>query len=352
VADSITVTLEDSTGSPVTLFVGEVSDWSTSIYDAGIKNTAAATIRITAISNIAKLFRRQLFAGGKAVQKDGDRILDILLDAYALPWENAEGTWNDYTTQTWETVDPAIDFTIVDTPGTYDIAALPVQDGGYVAGSLAGETGLSGGGLVYETADGRVGYADFLRRFDNAQAGYLAISASTLTAAQVTTSSQIADLANAVVVRYAAGEVERSDADSINTYGRLTQNLLTVLNDQGDAETFGDRYLANHSEPVTSFESANVRLDQGLDTTLLDAFIGIEVNDAVEINNLPVTLGVTNFAGFVEGVVFSIDPYRADLQLLVSAANLSLGPAFWASLPAIAWNEVDATLQWTQAGSL
>lgn len=352
VADNVTVTLQNSAGQPVTLFVGEVSDWSTRIYDSGIMNQPAATIRITAISTLANLFRRQVFADGQPVQRDGERILDILLDSSALPWEEAPGIWDDYTNQTWETVDPAIDFNIVDTPGQYDVEALPAFDGGYTAGSIAGETGLSGGGLVYETADGRVGYADFLRRFNNSQDGYLMIPADKITASQVSTSSQIADLTNDVIVAFAGGEVQRTDPDSIQQYTRRTQRLQTVLNNAGDAETFGDRYLAGHSQPFIVFESANIRLDQNVDAQLLDALIGIEINDAVEIDGLPATLGLTAFGGFVEGVLFSIDPFRTDLQLLVSSANLSLGPAFWASLPSIAWQDVDQDLQWSQAGSI
>jgi hypothetical protein len=354
VADSVVVTLQDSAGSPVTLFVGEVSDWSTSIYDAGISNTAAAEIRVTAVSNLAKLFRRQVFDGGRSVEKDGERIEAIIVDALALRWNDTPGTWDSYSTETWDTIDTAIDYSIIDTPGLYDIVALAAQTGGYNSGSIAGITGLSASGLLYETADGRIGYADRERRFDNATAGYLDVPAAKLTASQLSTTSQIADLANSVVVTYGNNQqVTDQDTASIDQYSLFNQSLNTVLNDQSDAETLAELYLLRHAYPFVSFESANVRLDQGLDNTLLDNLLGIEVNDAVEIDGLPATLGLSTFTGFVEGVVFNIDPYRADLQLLISAANLSLGPVFWSAVgDTIAWNDVDPTLQWQDARSI
>lgn len=352
VADSVVVTLEDSAGSPVTLFVGEVSDWSTAIYDAGIMNTAAAAIRVTAVSNLAKFYRRQVFFNGRSVEKDGDRVLATLLDGLAIKWEDATGSWNSYTTETWETFEPFLDFSIIDTPGLFDVSALTPNDGGYNAGSTATSAGLSTNGLLYETADGRIGYADGQRRRTNTLNGYLAIPSNILTASQITTGSQLADLANEVVVIYGGGETVRTDQASIDTYGKLNQSLNTVLANLGDAENFGDDYLANHSQPTIQFESAEMRLDQNLNSTLLDNLINCEINDPIEINALPATLGITTFAGFVEGVLFNIDPYRASLQLFVSSANLSLGPIFWAAFPSIAWEDVDSTLQWSQAGVL
>jgi hypothetical protein len=353
VADSVTVTVEDSTGNPVTLFVGEVSDWSTAIYDAGIQNSPAAQIRITALSNLARLFRRQVLAAGRSVEKDGDRVEAIILEGLGVSWSDAQGTWNDYTAETWESVDSAIDFSLIDTPGLYDIEALSAQTGGYNAGSTAGITGLSASGLLYETADGRIGYADALRRRNNAAAGYLAVPANTLSAAQISTTSQLADLANSVVVSYAGGEVTDEDAVSIGLYTKYAQQLVTVLNDQGDAETFAEVFLERHAYPIIKFEAASLRLDQGLSNTLLDDLLAVEVNDAIEIDTLPATLGLTTFTGFVEGIIFNIDPYRAELQLLLSDTNLSVGPVFWAAAPnLLAWEDVNPVLQWQDARSI
>lgn len=353
VADDVTVTLQDSAGSPVTLFVGEVSDWSTAIYDAGIMNTAAAAISITAVSSLARLFRRQVLADGRAVEKDGDRIEAILIEGLAQSWQEATGTWNDYTTETWDTVDPDLNVADIDTPGLFDIEALPAQTGGYNANSTAGITGLSAGGLLYENADGTIGYADRLRRFTNASAGYLNIPASTLTASAVSTSSQLADVANAVVVSYADGEVTDEDTASIGEYGRFSQSLQTVLNNLGDAENLAELFLERHAFPTVQFDSATVRLDQGLTNTLLDNLLALEVNDAVEIDGLPITLGLTTFTGFVEGIVVNVDPFKSDMRLLVSSAELSLGPVFWAAVAnTIAWEDVDAALQWQDARSI
>jgi hypothetical protein len=353
VADRLVVTLEDSGGTPITLFVGEISDFATSIYDAGIRNAPAARIQITAVSGLAKLQRRQVFALGRPVEKDGERVLDIIASGLATPWQNAEGQWEDYTTETWATFDTNIDFDIIDSPGLFDIAALPAQDGGYPAGQIAGIAGLSANGLLYETADGRIGYADGLRRFTNVQAGYLQVPAATLSAAQVETSSQLADLANVVVVQYAGGEVSESDQDSIIQFGEFAQTLNTQLENQSAAQQRAETYLETHAFPSVQFETAAIRLEQDLDNSLRDALIGLEVNDPVEIDDLPVSIGLTTFSGFVEGLVFTIDPFRAAIELNVSAAVLSIGPTFWAAVPAnIAWEDLNANLQWQDARSI
>jgi hypothetical protein len=353
VADSLVVTLEDTAGTPVTLFVGEISDFATTIYDAGIRNAAAARIQITAVSNLAKLQRRQVFDIGRPVEMDGDRVLAIIVDGLAARWENAQGDWESLTTQTWQTYDTNIAFDLIDNPGLFDIAALPAQDGGYSAGQIAGEAGLSANGLLYETADGRIGYADGLRRITNVQAGYLQVPAITLSAAQVETTSQLADLANVVVVQYATGEVTETDSTSLQQFGEFSQTLNTRLENLSDAENRAETYLETHAFPTVQFEKAAIRLEQDLDGTLRDALISVEVNDPVEIDNLPISIGLTTFTGFVEGVTFSIDPFRAAIELTVSAAELSIGPTFWAAVPTgIAWEDVDTNLQWQDARSI
>lgn len=352
VADPIVITLKDTAGIPVTLFVGEVSDWSTTIYDAGIKNSAAAKTKITAVSNLAKLQRRQVFPTGRPVEKDGERVFEILLDGLGSKWEDLVGTWNDLGNATWQELDAAIDFNIVDTPGLFDVISLDPQDGGYNAGQTAGDAGLSAGGLLFETADGRIGYADGLRRFTNANAGYMQIPAGVLSSSQVTSSQQIAELANVVTVDYAGGEKTVTDPASIEQFGRLTQKLSTVLENETDAAQRAQAYLEAHSAPAISFESASIRLEQEITDTLRDNLLALEVNDAVEIDELPATLGVTTFAGFVEGVVYTIDPFRANIELQLSSANLSLGPLFWAALPEVAWQDLPADLQWQNLGSL
>jgi len=240
----------------------------------------------------------------------------------------------------------------VDTPGLFDIIALDPRPEGYEAGNIAGEAGLSTGGLLYETADGRIGYADQTRRRANAIAGYKQIPAHVLQANQVATTSQAADLANVVIVRYDGGEVTLEDPASVEQFGRLVQRLQTELVEEAEATLFGQAYLEAHAVPQVNFEAAAIRLEQDLPAGLRDTLLSLEVNDAVEIDDLPPTLGLTTFAGFLEGVTITIDPFRASYELTLSAANLSIGPLFWAVLPAIAWQDLPDDLQWQNFGSL
>jgi hypothetical protein len=64
----------------------------------------------------------------------------------------------------------------------------------------------------------------------------------------------------------------------------------------------------------------------------------------VEFTGLPTALGLGGtFRGFVEGVEWSVDPFRTDVGLFLSDAQLSLGNLWF--------GRVDGTLTWSAVGS-
>jgi hypothetical protein len=328
VGANVTITLENSAGTPVTLFVGQVSDFKTSIYDAGIANTPAAQISIQAVSNLAKMLYRTVFrrpfTDAYGPQLDGQRITEVLEQAGFVTWEEAAGNWEDQTT-TWADYGDIFELDVID-PGIFTFEGLPIDDAGYNASSQLTTTAAFALGNVYETRDGKIGYADINRRFNNATAGYLLIDSDVVTANSLQTSASVSDILNVITIQNEPDETQ-VDRASVATFGRRQQTInppfLSVFNVL-DKVLLAQSILTQRSQPRIEFENVVIRLDQDLDNTLRNNLIEIEVNDAVEIDNLPVTLGLTDFEGFVEGVNFTIDPFRTSLQLFISDKDLSL----------------------------
>jgi hypothetical protein len=326
VGANVTITLENSAGTPVTLFVGEVSDFKTSIYDAGIANTPAAQISIQAVSNLAKMLYRTVFRSAftdayVTLQLDGQRITEVLEQAGYVTWEEAAGNWEDQTT-TWADYGDIFELDVID-PGIFTFQPLPINDAGYNASSQLVTTAAFALGNVYETRDGKIGYADINRRFNNATAGYLLIDSDVVTARSLQTTASLSDIFNVITIQNEPTETQ-VDRASVATFGRRQQTIDPPFLYFFDYILLAQSILTQRSQPRIEFENVVIRLDQDLDNTLRNSLIEIEVNDAVEIDNLPVTLGLTDFEGFVEGVNFIIDPFRTSLQLFISDKDLSL----------------------------
>lgn len=355
VLDTLTVTLDDSATLPVTVFTGKVSDWSAVLYDTGHESgTAKSIVTVIAVAPLASLNRRAVAAAGLAAQKDGTRILNLVAAGLASSWEETPGTWATVASAstTWGTFDAGFDSALIDTPGVFDIAALAAEPGGYNPLTEGYLTAVSGRGILWDTADGYVAYADANRRETSANAGYLELPGSVINAGQLTTSSQFSDIVNRVAIDYDGGRVQVSDAESILTFGVLARQFTTNLAGSTAAEAWGVDYIEDHAGESINLPSVTSRLDGIADDTLRDALIDIDVNDPVFLTGLPATLGVTALPAFVEGVHWAIDRERVSLTMNVSDAALSIGSVRWENAPAtLRWNQVAATLTWEDARS-
>ena len=351
VTKPISIKLKNSAGVDVTLFTGRISDWSTSVYDAGIKNTAAAIYQITATGPLARLNRRTVLASGRPEEKDGTRIEAILGEAFATPWEDASGTWNE-AENTWEAYEPEVDPALVDTPGVYDIIALAASDG-VNALSHAAAVASSAAGVLYETGEGRIGYADALRRPQNAADGYLNVPATVIDAGSVSTVQRDADIVNTVTVNYGvAASVQESDTASVAQYGENARVFSTLLANLSDAQLRAADIVDTQAFPTVNFERFGVILHGDINDSLRDALIAAEINDAILVQNMPATLGRTNLAGFVEGLTYTVTPFEAGVSVALSDAPLSIGTAAWNQLPLLAWENVAPSIQWADARSI
>lgn len=343
------VTVEDSTTADVALFSGLVTDVSRQLYDPGLTGDPASITQVSAVGPLARMARRQIFASGRPAETDGDRIAAAIADGLAASWEETAGTWATVATSTatWTSIDP-IDLDLIDA-GLFDLAALPAQGGGRTAYQAASEASFSGEGVLYETGDGFVGW-------DNADSrgtspDYLDIAGNLLRADGITTDTSLTDLVNRVEVVHDEGVALATEPESIIQFGRYDRRIDTQLANASNAETRAAKFIERHAFPLDNLSAVTIRVD-GLPDSTADDLLSIDINKPVFLTDLPDTIGVTQLPGFVEGVEYRIDPYRLEITLNVSDAQLSIGDSRWSQVPAtLRWNQVDATLTWEDARS-
>ena len=298
--------------------------------------------RLTAVGPLARLNRRTVLFDGRPSEDDGDRVEAAIIAGLAVPfeelplalaWEDAEGTFATFD---------GIDDSLID-PGVFTLAALGTAESGYNPLRVAQEAAFSGLGMIYETADGQVAYADAARRADNADTGYTPIDSDILDVEGVQVSSQLADITNRVTVTFDTGAVTLTDEESLVEFGQFAQQFDTLLVNESNAEQWGERYVENHALPV--FRADQFRLNlASVPIELVDTLLTVEPNDALQFTGLPTALGLgATFEGFVEGVEWAIDPFRTDVGLFVSDAQLSLGNIWF--------GRVDGTLAWSAVGT-
>ena len=349
--DRVTFTIDDSNGDPVTVFVGQVSDTSAVLFDTGVESgTAGSVVTIIAVGPLANASRRIVAVDGRPAEQDGDRIAALMFEALGQAWEETGGTWAQQQ-GTWATFDPGLDLDRIDTPGVFDIAALPPADDGYTALAQGYLTGISAQGILYDDRDGFIAYADADRRVDTDQADdYLTLPAGVVSAQQLTVTSFAGDITTSVSVAFAGGEVIVTDAGALLEFGRLTRQFQTNLANLSNADAWAERYLVGHSGPVRKLGQVAARLDLLADDQLRDDLLAIDVNAGVRLTGIPATLGLTFVKTFVEGITWQVDRERIQVALDLSDAALSVGFQRWSSVNvSLRWEDVDATLEWQDA---
>jgi hypothetical protein len=339
----ITVAKSDTTAVP--LFVGNVTDITSSLFDAGIAQTAGSITTVTAVGPLARASRRLVLPDGRAAETDGERIAAALAEALGTTWEELPyTTWASIPADvTWATLPGQYDPDYIDA-GVFDIVALPAQAGGHDALTVALEASRSGQGVLYERGDGFIAWANADERAT--ATNYYDLEPELLQAANLETFTSAADIVNVVEVTYDGGTASAQDDDSIPTYGRWQRRIETLLVNETNGQQYADAWISRHAYPTVNLRRVTVRLD-GLPDTTADDLLDLDINSAITVQNLPRTLGIVDLPGFVEGVEWRIDPYRAEVSYLISDANLSTGDLRWAQLPAtLEWADLDAMLEW------
>jgi hypothetical protein len=353
VSQSVSIELEDSTGTFVPIFGGTISDLELSI--AQIGNVGySQSYKITALGALAKL-PKTLFNLALNQDFDGDQIYEILKETLFGQWGQVPAalTWASYDLAvTWANAENS-GLGEVDRPGDYlmiNRGADPVD-----SYSLASQIALSGLGYLYESATGQIGYADSTHRTEYLSAnGYVNLSAAQARAAGLMIRTRAGDVRNDVTIQYgasAASHVEARDQQSIGLYGSLAQVFTTYLKNTGDAEDQADFYLELRAYPRAVFDSisydlTNAQIDDSDRDSLINVFMGMPVN----ISNLPLNMNSGDFLGFVEGWTLQAGYNELSIQLFVSPISFSLQAMRWNSVPVVElWSTVNPLLTWENA---
>jgi len=353
VTEPILLELKNSSGTYVTVFGGEVSD-----FNIGVRSPEEAgyvtTGKILGIGSLARL-TKAVYNTALAEGLDGAQIAAILGSALNLTWAEVTPTltWDTYpATQTWADAESYIG--TIDA-GFYTMISL-AANATAKSQTLADQIATSALGQLYEEKDGDVSYDDADHRSNYLAAnGFTNLDGSYATPSSIQSQTQIARIRNSLIFKYGTGYASTystSDTDSIASYGLFERSVDSNIKNLADITDIASRELNLRKNPRGSLGAITFRLDNpDMPSAMLDSLIGVFFGQPVLINNLPSNLLGGEFDGFVENVALRATPSVVDITLYVSATDFSLSTTQWETvLPAsLVWNDVNAILTWTNA---
>jgi hypothetical protein len=353
VTEPITLELKNGSGTYVTVFGGEVSD-----FNIGVRSPEETgyitTGTILGIGSLAKL-TKAVYNTALSEGLDGAQIAAILGAALNLSWAEVTPTvtWDTYpATVTWDHAESYIG--TIDS-GFYTMIALAASATAK-SQTLADQIATSALGQVYEEKDGDVSYDDADHRSNTlATNGYTFLDGAFASPSSIKSTTQIARIRNSLIYRYATGygsTYSTSDADSIASYGLFERSFDSNIKNLADITDIANRELNLRRVPKGSLGAITFRLDNpDMTTAMLDSLVGVYFGQPVLINNLPSNLLGGTFEGFVENVALRATPSYVEITLYISATEFSLSTTQWDTvLPStITWATTNATLIWNNA---
>jgi hypothetical protein len=353
VTESILLELKNSSGTYVTVFGGEVSDFNIGVRSPD-ETGFITTGTVLGIGALAKL-TKAVYNTALAEALDGAQIAEILGAALNLSWAEVTPTltWDTYpATVTWAEAENYIG--TIDS-GFYTMINLAASATAK-SQTLVDQIATSALGQIYEEKDGDVSYDDADHRSNYLAAnGFTNLDGSYATPSSIQSQTQIARIRNSLIYKYAAGYASTystSDSDSIASYGLFEKSAESNIKSLLDITDIASRELNLRKNPRGSLGAIKFRLDNpDMPSAMLDNLIGIFFGQPVLITNLPSNLLDGTFDGFVENVALTATPTYVDMTLYVSATDFSLSTTQWETvLPAsLIWTGVNATLTWTNA---
>lgn len=353
VGSGITVEVTDSLGAYVPIFGGNISDFTITVNSAGSRGyTTVATI--TALGALAKL--PKIIDPGILTQDfDGDQIYS-LLSGYLL------GSWNDVpAAQTWATYNPTetwenavnIGLGDIDQPGDYDMISRSSSNADLY--SLCTAIATSAFGVLYEDANGNIGYADSTHRQDYLENnGYTTLDANHANGLGLSATTRAGDLRNSFTIVYDNnGNQTYTATDPISqaTYGVYAENYTSRIKNTVDAEALADRYIELRANPYPKFQSITFVLgNPEIDDADRDALINIFLGQPVWIQNLPPNITGGSFQGYIEGWTFRASLNNLTVTFNASPVNFSQVAVKWEQVNATeTWNTINTSLTWLDA---
>ena len=353
VTEPILLELKNSSGTYVTVFGGEVSDFNIGVRSPE-ESGYVTTGTILGIGSLARL-TKAIYNTALAEGLDGAQIAAILGSALNLSWAEVTPTvtWNTYpATTTWNDAESYVGE--VDS-GFYTMIAVAASASAK-SQSLVDQISNSALGQIYEEKDGDVSYADADHRSNNLAAnGYTMLDGAYATPTSISSTTQTSRIRNSLIYRYATGygsTYSTSDTDSIASYGLFERSFDSNIKNLADITDIATRELNLRRSPREQLGVITFRLDNpDIGNAMLDSLIGIYFGQPVLISNLPSNMLGGTFDGFVENVALRATPTFVDITLYVTATDLSLSTTQWETVipSSLAWTGVNGTLIWNNA---
>ena len=353
VTEPILLELKNSSGTYVTVFGGEVSD-----FNIGVRSPEETgyitTGTILGIGSLARL-TKAIFNAALAEGLDGAQISEIL-------GASLYGRWGEVTpTTTWDTYPATVTWAEAETyigtidSGFYTMIAVAASSSAK-SQTLADQIASSALGQLHEDNDGNVSYDDADHRSTYLAAnGFTNLDGSYATPTSIASTTQLARIRNSLIYRYATGygsTYTTSDSDSIGSYGLFERSFDSNIKNFADITDIASRELKLRANPRSSLGAITFRLDNpDMPDTMRNDLISVFFGEPVLITNLPSNLLDGQFDGFVENVALRATPSFTEITLFVSATDFSLSTTQWETvLPAsLDWDGVNAILTWTNA---
>jgi len=321
--ENVVITVDNFTGTPVTVFTGKVSSITNSVQAVG-SSAKVIISTVTAVGPLAEMARVITHTTSWPKEYDDDRLDRILTDSGV-----------------------AID--VIDTPGIYEFtsaAANPTD-----CYSAAAYYAAMAFGYIYETTSGEVGYANESRRgVEAATNGYFNIPSNVILGNSIQSEINTNNLVNDVLLEYKANAtVSATSASSITNFGLRATDILTELENGTEAQFQADRYIILRSTPETVIQSFTVQLNApAITSTVLNGLIAVYMGKPIQVSAFPSAIFNGIFRGFVEGWTLTISQNTATLNLNVTKNTLSITPTRWQDvLPTLIWNDVDPAVEWS-----
>ena len=353
VTEPITLELKNTSGTYVTVFGGEVSDFTIGVRSPD-ESGYVTTGTILGIGSLAKL-TKAVYNTALAEGLDGAQIADILGAALNLDWDEVTPTvtWATYpATTTWDEAETYI--------GTIDSGFYTMisQAASATAKSstLVNQIANSALGQISEGKNGDVNYDDADHRSNVlATDGYTYLDGSYATPSSIQSQTQLARIRNSLIYKYGTGygsTYSTSDTDSIASYGLFERSFESNIKGLTDITEIANRELNLRRIPKGSLGAITFRLDNpNMPSAMLDSLINVYFGEPVLIENLPSNLLGGTFEGFVENVAVRATPTYVDITLYITATEFSLSTTQWDTvLPStITWATTNGTLTWNNA---
>jgi hypothetical protein len=353
VTEPILLELKNSSGTYITVFGGEVSD-----FNIGVRSPEETgyitTGTILGIGSLARL-TKAIYNTALAEGLDGAQIAEILGAALNLTWAEVTPTvtWDTYPADvTWANAESYIG--TIDS-GFYTMIAL-AANASAKSQSLADQIANSALGQLHEENDGNVSYDDADHRSNYLAAnGFTNLDGAYASPSSITSTTQTGRIRNSLIYRYATGygsTYSTSDSDSIASYGLFERSFDSNIKNLADITDIASRELKLRATPKASLGAITFRLDNpDMPDAMRNDLIGVFFGEPVLISNLPSNLLGGAFDGFIENVALRATPSFTEITLYVSSTDFSLSTTQWETvLPAsLIWTGVNGTLTWTNA---